>query len=264
MDYIINHNRGQCESEYNKILNNVSNNVDKNINNKCILLSYRTDIIPQPDKTFNEKTWLENSADLLKLNYDVEMISTDPDTLPFTSKISSIYNLLLNYQSSFEYALYTDAFDSVVVNNPDNLVNVLKHYNCDIIFGTTTWYDHDYYTMNDRFEFNKNLYNIQRTELGLNNNNNILYLNAGTFGGKISSLIKLFDRVLDYASFDIPWKVHQKQYRRTNGYKTWDENQMKNFPKNVSDDQTIFRYLIKEFYPLIKIDIINLLAASRA
>jgi hypothetical protein len=104
--------------------------------------------------------------------------------------------------------------------------------------------------MPDRYDFNQSIYGH-------------IKLNGGVCAGRVDCLIKLYERILEYAAYDTPIIKYISTYRRHNGYCQWTKHQLENFPKGVSCDQTILRYLLKEFYPSLKLDTKNLLAAAR-
>jgi hypothetical protein len=238
----IDHKRIRCARTYQTLKPAAHNNT------KCILLHAKNaGPLAAADTTFNDKTWLENSAELLGVNHTCITINKSYQDFAYTDKIPAYYDFVCN--TPYEYVLISDSTDSVITKNPDDAIELLSYYNCDVIYSTTHWWDYDAFTMPDRHQFNYSHYGTT-------------YLNSGVCLGKTATLQKLFKRVLDYAAYE-PASYYAKTYRDTNGYKNWSPEQLAAFPKNVSDDQTIIRYLIKEFWPMVKIDGKFLLAAER-
>lgn len=239
---LVDHKRQRCARTFKTLKANKYNNT------KCILLHAKNSgSLPEADKTFNDKTWLENSAELLGVTHKCLIIDKPFNEFAYTDKIPAYYNFLCN--TEYEYVLISDSTDAVITGNPDDGIALLDHYNCDVLYSTTHWWDYDYFTMPSQYKFNFKHYGKT-------------YLNSGVCIGKTKTLINLFKRVLDYASFE-PASYYTVNYRDRNGYVNWTEEQLAQFPKNCSDDQTIIRYLIKEFWPLVKIDNEFLLAAER-
>lgn len=239
----ISHKRGTCKHEFAKLKPAKLNNT------RCILLHTKNagPLMPA-DVTFNDKTWLENSCELLGINHECIIIDKPKEKFAYTDKIPTFLNYLKT--CNYEYALIADSTDSVVLSNPDNAINLLDEYDCDILFSNTAHIDWDQYTMPDRAKFNNEKFGSRS------------YVNTGVCIGKTSTLIELYERVLEYAEYDPIW-VYHPTYRKTNGYMNWTKEQQLNFPKGCSDDQTIIRYLIKDFWPKIKVDTQFKLACKR-
>lgn len=241
-DYIIHHKRSDCKNKYGKLKE------QKLHNTQCILLTVKNSgELTSVDKTFNDKTWLENSADKLGITYECLVSPLDKDTFAYTSKIPLFYDFLKT--TPYEYVLISDATDAIITQSPDNAIKLLHEYDCDILYSVTHWSDHDSFTMPDVNKFTHSIYGSKK-------------LNSGVCIGRTSKLLQLFERVLEYAEF-IPAKEYHVKYRKTNGYKNWTKKQLKEFPKGVSCDQVIIRYLFKEFYPNLKLDINGKLALIR-
>jgi len=241
MSYI-DHKRKRCTRTYNTLKPNNYNNT------KCILLHAKNSgELPEIDRTFNDKTWLENSAELLGVNNECLIIDKSFDKFAYTDKIPAYYDFVCN--TKYEYVLISDSTDAVVTDNPDDAIAILDYYDCDVLYSTTHWWDYDYFTMPAQYEFNFSKYGKT-------------YLNSGVCIGKTETLKKLFKRVLDYAAFE-PASYYAATYRDVNGYLKWPKDKLAQFPKHCSDDQTIIRYLLKEFWPLVKVDNKFLLAEER-
>ena len=241
-NYIVHHQRRECEEYYSKLTPQNYNNTE------CVLLSVRNSGELNPsDVTFNDKTWLENSADLLGINHESILSPLTNKEFAYTSKPLHFYEFLK--KSDYEYALISDSTDAVILKNPDHAVRLLDLYECEILYSVTEWPDHDSFTMPDIAEFTAELYGSFK-------------LNAGVCIGRTKTLLKLMERVLEYAEY-LPIRIFSDQYRKTNGYSNWTKDQLADFPKGVSSEQTIIRYLFKEYYPLIKLDNKILLAQKR-
>lgn len=238
----IDHKRQRCVRTYNTLKPNNYNNT------KCILLHAKNSgELSEQDKSFNDKTWLENSAELLGVNHECLIIDKSFHNFAYTDKIPAYYDFVCN--TKYEYVLISDSTDAVVTGNPDDAIALLDHYGCDVLYSTTHWWDYDYFTMPEQYEFNFSKYGKT-------------YLNSGVCIGKTETLKKLFKRVLDYAAFE-PAAYYTVMYRDRNGYTDWSKEMLAQFPKHCSDDQTIIRYLLKEFWPLVKVDNEFLLAEER-
>jgi hypothetical protein len=246
MNYVIDHSRGRCASNY-KYLSDLGH-IQVN-NTKCIILGVKhTGALKDHDKTFNENTWLENSAELLGIKYSIAKSVKTAENFAFTDKLPLVFDML--NQTTYEYAIIADSVDSIIVNNPDLIVDILNYYDTNILCSTTQWPAYDYFTMPDKHSFIHSIYG------------NGVYLNSGVIGGKVSSLIDLYKRTLDYAGYE-PTDNWNQMYNKRNGYMDWSEERLKNFPAGISCDQSIFRYLFQEFYPSIKLDVHHYLAAAR-
>lgn len=241
-NYIIHHNRKDCGKKYQEI------QYQNEKNTKCLLLCVKNSgELTESDKTFNDKTWLENSAEKLGLEYKCLISPLDRETFAYTSKIPIYYDFLKT--TPYEYILISDATDAVITQSPDNSIKLLEEYSCEILYSVTGHLDHDSFTMPEVAKFTKSIYGNHK-------------LNSGVCVGKTSHLISLFERILDYAEY-MPAKQYHMKYRVNNGYKNWTKDQLRDFPKGVSCDQVIIRYLLKEFYPSIKLDIHGKLALKR-
>ena len=244
MKYFVWHGRGSKCVEHYKSLSNKSYN-----NTKCIVVSAKNkgELSPK-DKTFNDKTWLENYCDLLGINHISLIMDTDYHNTAYVSKIKYFYEYLLNCQ--YEYALVSDSTDCVIVKNPDDAISLLDKYECDILYGTSRFHDWVDFTMPERANFCVKLYkNVS--------------VNTGVCLARVDTLLKLYERVLEYADDTISASDYHKIYRSNNGYRNWSKEQLSQFPKGVGCDQVIIKYLFRDFYPKLKLDISGLLTNNR-
>ena len=243
MSYFIHHRRGQCKSYYSNLKSNTYNN------HKCIVVSAKNkgELIGL-NKTFNDKTWLENSCDLQGINHISLVMDTTAEETAYVSKPKYVYQYLLN--CDYEYVLVSDSTDCVILKNPDDAISLLDEYKCDILYGVGQCDDWESFTMPERDLFNKKLYGS-------------IKLNGGVCIAKTSELLKLLKRVLEYADESITTSDYYKTYRSNNGYKNWSEEQLLAFPKGVGCDQVIIKYLIKDFHPKFKLDVHGKLTNKR-
>jgi hypothetical protein len=239
---LVDHKRQRCAKTYHTL-------EPKNYNNQqCILLHAKNSgELPEADRTFNDLTWLENSAELLGVNHECLIIDKTHENFAYTDKIPAYYEYLCN--TDYEYALIADSTDSAIIANPDDGISLLEEYDCEVLYSTTHWWDYDAFTMPAQYKFNFERWGTT-------------YINTGVCIGKTDTLRRLFKRVLDYAAFE-PATYYAKTYRDTNGYVNWSPERLAAFPKGCSDDQTIIRYLVKEFWPAVKVDYKFKLAVER-
>ena len=243
MNYFIHHRRGVCHTNYSKLKPNNYNN------QKCIVLGAKNKgELSHDDITFNDKTWLENSCDLQGINHISLTMDTVAEETAYVSKIKYFYDYLLN--CDYEYVMVSDSTDCIIFKNPDEAISLLDEYKCDILYGVSRFHDWVDFTMPERDTFNKSI-------------NGQYSANTGVCIAKTSELLKLYKRVLEYADFNVSWLDYFKIYRSTNGYAKWSKEQLSAFPKGVSCDQVIIKYLFKDFYPKLKLDTLGLLTNKR-
>jgi hypothetical protein len=243
MKYFVHHRRGECSSYYSKL-------IPKNYNNtNCIVLSAKNKgELKKGDKTFNDKTWLENSCDLQGINHVSLTMDTIAEETAYVAKIKYFYDYLLN--CDYEYVMVSDSTDCVILKNPDDAISLLDEYKCDILYGVGTCNNWESFTMPERASFNKTIYGD-------------IKLNSGVCIGKVDTLIKLYERVLYYADDTLPARDYWLQYTANNGFKNWSTEKLNQFPMGVAGDQLIIKYLIKEFHPHLKLDVNGLLTNKR-
>ena len=91
MNYFVWHGRGsECVKHYD-LLTPINYN-----NKKCIVVSAKNkgELSPK-DKTFNDKTWLENSCELQGINHISLVMATDYTNTAYVSKIKYFYGILI-------------------------------------------------------------------------------------------------------------------------------------------------------------------------
>jgi hypothetical protein len=243
MNYFIHHRRGVCHTNYSKLTPNNYNN------QKCIVVSAKNKgELNGADKTFNDKTWLENSCELQGINHISLIMDTTAEETAYVSKPKYVYQYLLN--CNYEYVLVSDSTDCIIFKNPDDAISLLDEYECDILYGVSRFSDWAEFTMPERYSFNKSI-------------NGQFSVNGGVCLAKTSELLKLYKKVLEYADDSLSWLDYHKIYRCNNGYKNWSKEQLSEFPKGVSCDQVIIKYLFKDFYPKLKLDTFGKLTNTR-
>lgn len=229
----VDHKRLRCARTYQRL-------VPANFNNTRVgVLHVRNHgELPELDRTEDGNTWLHRSCELQGIHHVALVAERNSEEFAFTDKIPMYLEALRTMD--WEWVIIADSTDSVITRNPDEAVELLDYYGCEVLYSTTHWWDYDAFTMPEQEAFLRKHYGT-------------CYLNSGVCLGRRDTLIELFERVLDYAAFE-PWWVYAKKYRDRNGYMDWSPEQLAAFPKGCSDDQTIIRYLVKEFWPRIKID----------
>jgi len=243
MGYFIHHRRGQCKSYYSNLKSNTYNN------QKCIVLSAKNKgELKKGDITFNDKTWLENSCDLQGINHISLTMDTIAEETAYVSKVKYFYNYLLD--CDYEYVMVSDSTDCVILKNPDEAISLLDKYKCDILYGVGACNDWESFTMSERDTFNKSLYGNTK-------------INTGVCIARVSVLIKLYKRIIEYMDESVSASAYYHKYRAKNGYIDWSTEKLNEFPHGVSCDQVIIKYLIKEFHPHLKLDVNGLLTNKR-
>lgn len=244
MNYFVWHGRGKgCVRHYAELVPSYYNNT------KCIVVSAKNDgELPLNDKTFNDKTWLENSCELQGINHISLIMNTTSDTTAYVSKIKYFYNYLNS--CNYEYVIVSDSTDCVIRKNPDDAIKLLDEYQCDILYGTSRFHDWVEFTMPERAAFNSKIYPT-------------VSVNTGVCLARVDKLLPLYKRVLAYADDTITTQEYYNTYRCNNGYKNWPNEKLNNFPMGVGCDQVIIKYLFKDFYPSLKLDIHGLLTNNR-
>lgn len=243
MKYFVHHRRGQCSDYYSKLKPNNYNNTE------CIVVHAKNKgKLNKPDSTFNDKTWLENSCELQGINHHVLIMDTDSNNTAYVSKIKYFFEYLT--ECTYDYALISDSTDCIILKNPDEAIKLLSDYDCDILYGVGKCNDYESFTMPERDKFNRSIYGGKK-------------LNSGVCIGRVNKLLELYEQVLNYADYSVSTKTYFNTYRKVNGYKNWNKSQLENFPKGVSCDQVIIKYLIKDFYPALKLDVNGLLTNIR-
>ena len=244
MNYFVWHGRGsECVKHYD-LLTPINYN-----NKKCIVVSAKNkgELSPK-DKTFNDKTWLENSCVLQGINHISLVMTTDYTNTAYVSKIKYFYEYLLG--CDYEYAIVSDSTDCVMLKNPDDAIKLLDEYECDILYGTSRYHDWVDFTMPERAKFNKSVYPS-------------LSINTGVCVGRVDELLKLYLNILKYADDSISASEYHNTYRAVNGYKNWSKGKLNDFPNGVACDQVITKYLFKDFYPKLKLDTLGKLTNNR-
>jgi hypothetical protein len=118
MDYFIHHRRAECKSYYSKLKPNNYNN------QKCIVVSAKNKgELNDGDKTFNDKTWLENSCELQGINHISLIMDVTAKETAYVSKPKYVYQYLLN--CNYDYVLVSDSTDCVILKNPDDAISLL-------------------------------------------------------------------------------------------------------------------------------------------
>ena len=149
------------------------------------------------------------------------------------------FEMLNNYLKDCptEYFMCLDAIDVIWVDEPQKVMDIFKSFNCDALFMSTHSTD-GYICMPEVKQWVETI-NVSGR-----------YLNSGVYIGKTSFVKEMIEEAMKYA---VPPGVIMVEYHE------WLETKPKDYPKG-SQDQDIFRYIEKKFYPRMKVDYQNKIA----
>ncbi|GAH08348.1 unnamed protein product, partial [marine sediment metagenome] len=152
-----------------------------------------------------------------------------------TFKIQWILNYLKSGKCKTQYLLYCDARDSILRVDPQIVLDLFLQQNLSLLFNATMSKRAYYFGMPGTLEWARTV----APRLGR-------YLNSGAFIGYTNFVKKVFEEAMKY--------VDSKQHVVAGDVKSL--NEFPEFPKGM-DDQTILRYIHREFYPAMNIDYYN-------
>jgi len=184
---------------------------------------------------YTEKSLFERSLDFLGIDDYVVLSEQFEGPWRHTLKIQWIVNYLRAGRCKTKYLLYCDARDSILRVDPQIVLDLFLERNVSLLFNATMSKKAYYFGMPSMLEWARTV----APRLGR-------YLNSGAFIGKTDFVQKVYERAMDY--------VDPNQYIVAGDVKRL--NQFLEFPKGM-DDQTIFRYLQREFHPAMSIDYYN-------
>ena len=187
----------------------------------------------------------KSSCVLLKsnlLNSEITVIEVDK-YIKFISKVEGLKNFIENnYDELPEYILYMDGFDTLIINNLDDPSNILKEYNCKMLFNATPgYYFHtgvsQKYTDTKKYrelllDMKDSFLKKNHKKFNLSKDNNTS-LNAGIFIGEKKFTLEILKEVHEYMLSD-----HER-----------------GFPYGSTCDQMVFKYLNDKYFDDICIDI---------
>jgi len=194
------------------------------------------------------KSLFEKSLDHLGIEDYVVLSHPEKKNWTHIYKEEWILEYLKSGKCQEDLILYCDSNDSIMIDNPQKIVNIFSKFNCELLFMSTSMVK-GYPTIEcrkwaERFNGSSNR-----------------HLNAGVFIGKKSFLIKFFEDFLEIEkAIQLQkhpiWKSLRDYYKLKN-----IQVHLKNskFPRLNITDQNIIRYMHPN-YPQIKIDINNRLA----
>ena len=170
----------------------------------------------------------------------LDLVVLTDDRLPWrnTFKFEMLYNYLNSGDCTTEYFMCLDAIDVILVDDPQNVIEIFKSHNCDALFMSSSSLD----GYNCMPEVKGWVHNI--------NGDKNRYMNSGVYIGKTSFIKEIVEEAMKYA---VPPGVTMDHYRN------YLASEPKDYPKG-SQDQDIFRFLEPKFYPKLKVDYENQMA----
>ncbi len=186
---------------------------------------------------YDEKSLFEKSLELFNLECTViksagEWKYHDKVTLP-----------LKHFEAEgdkHEIIVFCDASDVVLKRNPKRILDVFESYECDALFMTAAGAI-GYGCMPDRQKWHESIYGER-------------YLNSGVYVGRVSMLVEIWNAMIPYCG-DEP--IDKIEYHALGMGKPGDprlKKRLPDYPYNALD-QDMFRYIHRDFYPRMKLDI---------
>tara|TARA_B100000902_G_C27319451_1_gene923428 strand:+ start:5331 stop:6062 length:732 start_codon:yes stop_codon:yes gene_type:complete len=184
---------------------------------------------------YEDTSILERNMEYLGL----DLVVLRDDRLPWrnTFKFEMLSNYLNSGECTTEYFMCLDAIDVIWVDEPQKVMDIFKSFNCDALFMSTHSTD-GYSCMSEVKEWVETI-NVPGR-----------YLNSGVYIGKTSFIKEMIEEAMKYA---VPPGVIMGEYHQ------WLETNPKDYPKG-SQDQDIFRYIERKFYPRVRVDYQNKMA----
>ena len=176
------------------------------------------------------------------------VLKVDPSILwKHIQKIKEIKKFLDSGRCKTEYILFFDSVDAVLRDEPEKAIRYLQEEGCDLLFSSTL-HRGGYEYMPEMKEWTDRI----AKESGYGER----YLNSGIYVAKTSFLREVMDTAMEYLTEDA---ISQQEYTELL-QKEGSREDLPPFPKGMRCDQTILRYLHRQFYPRMKIDYKNRLA----
>ena len=184
---------------------------------------------------YEEQSILERNMEYLGM----DLVVLRDARLPWrnTFKFEMLHNYLNSEKCTTEYFMCLDAIDVIWVDEPQKVMDIFKSFDCDALFMSTHSTD-GYSCMPEIKKWVDTINKLGR------------YLNSGVYIGKTSFIKEMIEETMKYA---IPHGVTMGEYHE------WLKTNPKDYPKG-SQDQDIFRYIEKKFYPRLKVDYDNRMA----
>ena len=184
---------------------------------------------------YEEQSILERNMEYLGM----ELVVLKDARLPWrnTFKFEMLHNYLNSGDCKTKYFMCLDAIDVIWVDEPQRVIDIFRSYDCDALFMST--HSTDGYNCMPNVKKWVDTINVRGR-----------YLNSGVYIGRTSFVKKMIQEAMKYA---LPHGVTMDDYR------DYLSSQPKDYPKG-SQDQDIFRYIEKKFYPQIKVDYDNKMA----
>jgi hypothetical protein len=184
---------------------------------------------------YEETSILEDNMKYLGL----DLVVLKDVRLPWrnTFKFEMLHKYLTSGKCTTEYFMCLDAIDVIFVDNPQRVVDIFKSYKCEALFMSTNSLDG--YNCMPEVKSWVDTINFKGR-----------YLNSGVYIGKTSFVKEMVEEAIKYA---VPSGVTMDDYR------DYLASEPKEYPKG-SQDQDIFRYIERKFYPRMKVDYENEMA----
>jgi len=184
---------------------------------------------------YEQTSILEENMKYLEL----DLVVLRDDRLPWrnTFKFEMLYNYLNSGDCKTKYFMCLDAIDVIWIDEPQKVIDIFNSFDCEALFMSTNSTD-GYECMPKVKEWVDTVNLLGR------------YLNSGVYIGKTSFVKEMIEEAMKYA---IPHGVTMDEYRDYLSSKPSD------YPKG-SQDQDIFRYIERKFYPRLKVDYSNKMA----
>lgn len=169
--------------------------------------------------TRKEKSVFEQSLDFLGIEGCVVLSGLFEGDWRHVLKIKWILEYLSSGKCKTPYVLYCDAFDAIMRDDPQKVLDTFRRLGNKIIFGSTMSRRGIFNVVPDLFEWTQTVARKSGR-----------YLNAGVFIGEVD-----FTKFIFSEASKLIGKFHRTDY----------------------SDQDIFRYLHRIFYPDVDIDYLN-------
>lgn len=157
-----------------------------------------------------------------------------------TNKISIVREYLDHCVT--KYVMCCDAFDVIFIKPAHTVLSKYLEFDCDLLFCATT-FDGGYACMPHKRDWVHSV-NGGRTR----------YLNGGVFIGERQFLKNFLDRAMVYV-VDSPITMSRiVELGSGSGVDDRLCRHMKEFPRGVSSDQMIYRYIEPEYHPRVRVD----------
>ncbi len=211
---------------------------------------------PHPDLTivtahnYTEPSLLERNLSHLGLRECCDVIQLPESTTWLnTFKIELILDYLRAGRCNTELMIWCDAADVVLRQGPEEIVRVFRDYDCDLLIMSTRNLG-GYFCMPDVKAWADGIYYGR-------------YLNAGVYIGRPDFIMEVLTEATQYV---VENPLTRAEYR-TLGRGSRDNRlceRLPDFPRGVSCDQIIMRYIQPRFHPRLKVDHTNRLAWRNA